>query len=62
MRLAIVTTHPVQYYAPFFQMLSSRGKVDLKVFYTWPQAIEGFNDPDFGKKVSWDIPLLDGYE
>ncbi|MEQ8552211.1 MAG: glycosyltransferase family 4 protein [Cyclobacteriaceae bacterium] len=62
MRLAIVTTHPVQYYAPFFQMLSSRGKVDLKVFYTWPQAIEGFDDPDFGKKVSWDIPLLDGYE
>ena len=62
LKLAIVTTHPVQYYAPFFQLLSSRGKVDLKVFYTWPQAIEGFDDPDFGKKVSWDIPLLDGYK
>tara|TARA_Y100001972_G_scaffold129165_1_gene194798 strand:+ start:3791 stop:4945 length:1155 start_codon:yes stop_codon:yes gene_type:complete len=62
LKLAIVTTHPVQYYAPFFQLLSVRGKVDLKVFYTWPQAIDGFDDPDFGKKVSWDIPLLDGYE
>lgn len=34
----------------------------LKVFYTWPQAIEGFDDPDFGKRVQWDIPLMEGYE
>jgi len=32
-----------------------------KVFYTWPQAINGFDDPDFKKKVKWNIPLLDGY-
>lgn len=33
-----------------------------KVFYTWPQAIEGFEDGDFGKNIQWDIPLLEGYE
>ena len=60
-RLAIITTHPIQYNAPFFKLLNERGKVYPKVFYTWPQAIEGFEDPDFKKKVTWDIPLLEGY-
>jgi glycosyltransferase involved in cell wall biosynthesis len=61
-KLAIITTHPIQYNAPFFRMLTERGRVQLRVFYTWPQAIDGFDDPDFGKKVKWDIPLLDGYD
>ena len=61
-KLAIITTHPIQYNAPFFKLLTERGKVQLKVFYTWPQAIEGFDDPDFGRKVQWDIPLLEGYD
>ncbi len=61
-RLAIITTHPIQYNAPWFSMLAKRQKVKLKVFYTWPQAIDGFDDPDFKTKISWDIPLLDNYE
>lgn len=59
MRLAIVTTHPIQYYAPLFKLLSNH--IELKVFYTWgKQSIDKF-DPGFGKTISWDIPLLDGY-
>jgi len=59
MRLAIVTTHPIQYYAPVFKLLAD--KIDVKVFYTWgSEAMEKF-DPGFGKAISWDIPLLDGY-
>lgn len=59
MRLAIITTHPIQYYAPVFKLLA--GQMDIKVFYTWgSQAQEKF-DPGFGKTIAWDIPLLDGY-
>ena len=59
-KVAIVTTHPIQYYAPLFKLLAQ--KIELKVFYTWGEAsIEKF-DPGFGKKVEWDIPLLDGYD
>jgi glycosyltransferase involved in cell wall biosynthesis len=61
-RLAIITTHPIQYNAPFFKLLTERGKVQLRVFYTWPQAIEGFDDPDFGQQIRWDIPLMKGYD
>ncbi|MGN6415918.1 MAG: glycosyltransferase family 4 protein [Pseudobacter sp.] len=60
-RLAIVITHPIQYYVPVFQLLSARGNIQLKVFYTWEQEAAGF-DKGFGRKFNWDIPLLDGYE
>lgn len=62
-RLAIVTTHPIQYYAPLFKMLNKRGLLDVKVFYTWSQSQQGAKfDPGFGKSIEWDIPLLEGYE
>lgn len=62
-KLAIVTSHPIQYNAPLFRLLAERRKIDLKVFYTWGQTEQGFvYDPDFKKSFKWDIPLLDGYE
>ncbi len=62
-KLAIVTTHPIQYYAPFFKMLTERGRVQVKVFYTWSQSQQGAKfDPGFGKNIEWDIPLLEGYD
>lgn len=62
-RLAIITTHPIQYNAPFFKMLSQSGNLTVKVYYTWGQAGAGSKyDPGFGKTIEWDIPLLDGYD
>ncbi|MHA7943024.1 glycosyltransferase family 4 protein [Formosa sp. 3Alg 14/1] len=60
-KLAIVTTHPIQYYAPWFKLLSERNKIEVKVFYTWSQASEEVKDKTFGKTIKWDIPLLEGY-
>lgn len=61
-KLAIITTHPIQYNAPLFRLLAERGRIALKVFYTWGQTREGVvYDPGFGKAFQWDIPLLDGY-
>jgi glycosyltransferase involved in cell wall biosynthesis len=62
-RLAIVTTHPIQYNAPLFRLLSERGNIKIKVFYTWGQSKTGMiYDPGFGKHRVWDIPLLEGYD
>lgn len=61
-KLAIITTHPIQYNAPLFQLLTARGKVAIKVFYTWERAQNQVFDPGFQKIVSWDLPLLDGYD
>ncbi|GAA4753507.1 glycosyltransferase family 4 protein [Flavisolibacter ginsenosidimutans] len=62
-RLAIIATHPVQYNAPWFKLLTQRQKLNVKVFYTWSQSQKGAKyDPDFGKVIEWDIPLLEGYD
>jgi len=61
-RLAIVTTHPIQYYAPAFRLLHQRREVHAKVFYTWEQAQQRIYDPKFGRHIQWDIPLLEGYD
>lgn len=63
MKLAIVTTHPIQYNAPWFKMLAAEPGIEVKVFYTWEQSQNAAKyDPGFGKQIEWDIPLLDGYE
>jgi len=61
MKLAIITTHPIQYYAPVFKLLHERGQVEIKVFYTWGEESQKSYDPGFNKTVKWDISLLDGY-
>ena len=62
MRLAIITTHPIQYNAPLFRHLAKYGNMDVKVFYTWGQSKESVYDPGFGILRSWDVDLLEGYE
>ena len=35
----------------------------IKVFYTWSQSESGIKyDPGFKKEITWDIPLLEGYD
>lgn len=61
-KLAIITSHPIQYNAPFFRLLAQSTIVDIKVFYTWGQSASGqVYDPTFQQTVQWDIPLLEGY-
>jgi len=60
-KLAIITTHPIQYYAPVFRLLS-QSNLQVKVFYTWGESSVGKFDPGFGRKIEWDIPLLEGYD
>ncbi len=62
-RLAIITTHPIQYNAPLFKLLTERNQITIKVFYTWGKtALENKYDPGFAKMIDWDIPLLEGYD
>lgn len=61
-RLAIITTHPIQYNAPVFKLLAANQKLILKVFYTLGKPSADVVDKGFGKKIAWDIPLLEGYE
>lgn len=61
MRLAIINTHPIQYYAPVFKLLHQQSNIDVKVFYTYGENSANKYDPGFNRNINWDIPLLDGY-
>jgi len=58
-RLAILSTHPIQYNAPLFRMLHENDGIELQVFFskTWDQVKF---DPDFQREVVWDIPVSEG--
>ena len=60
-RLAVVTTHPIQYYAPWFRQLAGRPGLDLRVYYLWDFGVTEQMDRGFGQTLRWDVPLLDGY-
>ena len=62
-KLAIITSHPIQYNAPVFKLLAERKNIRVKVFYTWGEKVlENKYDPGFKRIIQWDIPLLEGYE
>jgi len=62
MRLAVIASHPIQYYAPWFRFLARETPLEIRVFYLWDFGVETRKDPKFGRKIAWDIPLLDGYD
>lgn len=62
-KLAIISSHPIQYNAPLFALMAEKELFDLMVFYTWgEESVKPKYDPDFGRVVEWDIPLLKGYQ
>ncbi|WP_114781600.1 glycosyltransferase family 4 protein [Botryobacter ruber] len=61
-KVAIVSTHPIQYNSPLFRELAKVENIIVKVFFTWEQSQEKVFDPKFKREIKWDIPLLDGFE
>ncbi len=61
-RLAIIVSHPIQYYAPLYQRLARRPDLEIKVFFTWHAGQAAVEDHGFKMPVAWDIPLTEGYE
>lgn len=61
-RLAIVVSHPTQYYSPWFRALAATSEVSIKVFYLWDFGVKPTIDPRFGREITWDVDLLSGYE
>ena len=61
-RLAVVVTHPIQYYVPLYRLLTTRPDLAVKVFYTWHSGEQEAWDYGFGRSIAWDLPMRDGYD
>lgn len=63
MKLAVICSHPIQYYAPLFRALAAESRLQVLVFYTWSQSADGETyDSGFQRPVGWDVPLLEDYD
>jgi glycosyltransferase involved in cell wall biosynthesis len=61
-RLAVVLSHPTQYYSPWFRWLAAHAGLTLRVFYLWEFGVTATYDPRFAATFKWDVDLLSGYE
>jgi glycosyltransferase involved in cell wall biosynthesis len=60
-RVLLVGSHPVQYAAPVLRKMAQQPELEIKVVYCSLQGAEPGVDPEFGVKLQWDVPLLEGY-
>ncbi|HTX64331.1 MAG TPA: glycosyltransferase [Opitutaceae bacterium] len=61
-RLAVMLSHPTQYYSPWFRWLRTHAPLECRVFYLWDFGVTKRRDPEFGVSLAWDVDLLSGYE
>ena len=60
-RLAIVNSHPIQYFAPLYRFLNAAPDLDVTAIYLSDFSLRGGKDPGFDRDVKWDVDLLQGY-
>jgi len=61
-KLAIIATHPIQYFSPWYRCLAARTDISVRVFYLWDFGVNSRLDSGFQQSIQWDIPLLSGYD
>jgi len=61
LRVLTIASRPVQYSSPIFRLMARHPKVDSHVAYCSLRGAEEGHDPEFGRSVKWDVPLLEGY-
>lgn len=60
-RVAVLNTHPIQYFAPLYRYLNNAGGLEIEALYLSDASLRGGLDKGFGQEISWDIDLLSGY-
>jgi glycosyltransferase involved in cell wall biosynthesis len=60
-KVLILCSHVVPYASAMFVCLANDPRFDISVAYCSMQGAEAGYDPEFGVKVQWDEPLLEGY-
>jgi glycosyltransferase involved in cell wall biosynthesis len=60
-KVIFINSHPIQYFAPLYKYLNEQG-LETECWYCSDENVKGHLDRQFGTKVEWDIPLLEGYK
>jgi glycosyltransferase involved in cell wall biosynthesis len=60
-RIAVVNSHPIQYFAPLYAYLSRNQEIKITALYCTDFSLRGGVDQGFKQKVTWNVDLLAGY-
>lgn len=60
-RLAVVNSHPIQYFAPLYAYLNRDPTLEVTAIYCSDFSLRGDVDAGFKRLVVWDVDLLSGY-
>ena len=60
-RIAVVNSHPIQYFAPLYAYLNRNKELKVTVLYCSEFGLRGDIDPGFKKAFKWDVDLFSGY-
>src|SRR6185312_14886070 len=60
-RLAILTTHPIQYHATWFRQLAQHADLEIDVLYCHNATAAEQASAGFGIEFEWDVDLLNDY-
>jgi glycosyltransferase involved in cell wall biosynthesis len=61
-RLAVLASHPIQYFVPIYRRLARDPRVALDVLYCNDYGVRPRFDKQFGRNVVWDIDLISDYQ
>ena len=61
LRLAVLVTHPIQYFRPVFAELSRQNDIEHRVFFGCDHGCLRSYDPDFGVSFAWDVRASEGF-
>ncbi len=60
-RLAILASHPIQYFTPIYRRLAERPGLDVDVMYYRDFGVRAQFDRQFAREIVWDTDQLSGY-
>jgi len=60
-KVLFVCGHPVQYMSPLLRRMAQHPELEISTVYCRLRGATAGIDPEFGTKIQWDVPLLDGY-
>ncbi|MCC6724502.1 MAG: glycosyltransferase family 4 protein [Saprospiraceae bacterium] len=56
-KIAIVVSHPIQHFVPWYSEISKKTGIELKVFFANPLGFAEYYDAAFKKTIKWEVRL-----
>ena len=60
-RVAVVVSHPIQYFTPLYRRLAAAPEIDLEVLFASRIGVETRRDVKMGVDMAWSTDLTGGY-